>query len=281
MTRVIPSIENTFYQSDLPISDDSTKQERENSNKNYNSFKNNNSYFNTKKEYNVSEQSVGENAKPINPDWFSKAKAILEEDDNNNTDITNSLTQNNSWDKKDEQNMFKYIGQAFNLFLIVEKDDKLYLIDQHAAHERILFDQIRERQNIQNLLIPIEFEVDRDVDNYLSENLDIYLNLGIKITKKDNLLWQLESIPAVYKPIESKIIDYIQHNTGDSKAVEEGIFAVLACHSAIKQGDIVEQREAIKIIEKVFELDEPVCPHGRTFLIRFDNDELKKAIGRT
>lgn len=281
MTRVIPSIENTFYQSDLPISDDSTKQERENSNKNYNSIKNNNSYFNTKKEYNVSEQSVGENAKPINPDWFSKAKAILEEDDNNNTDITNSLAQNNSWDKKDEQNMFKYIGQAFNLFLIVEKDDKLYLIDQHAAHERILFDQIRERQNIQNLLIPIEFEVDRDVDNYLSENLDIYLNLGIKITKKDNLLWQLESIPAVYKPIESKIIDYIQHNTGDSKAVEEGIFAVLACHSAIKQGDIVEQREAIKIIEKVFELDEPVCPHGRTFLIRFDNDELKKAIGRT
>ena len=237
------------------------------------------SFFNSNSS-NVSENNIGEVATPSTPDWFSKAKEVLNQDNEIYNDEKNLTSNNNSWDKIEREN-FKYIGQAFNLFLIVEKDNQLFLIDQHAAHERILFDQIRERQNIQNLLIPIEFEVDRDVDNYLNQNLDIYLNLGIKIINKGNLLWQLNSIPAVYKPIESKIIEYIKNNTGDSKVIEEGIFAVLACHNAIKQGDNVDEKTAISLIEKVFELDEPVCPHGRTFLIRFDQEELMKAVGRT
>ncbi|MBN2756466.1 MAG: hypothetical protein JXR51_04745, partial [Bacteroidales bacterium] len=122
---------------------------------------------------------------------------------------------------------------------------------------------------------------ERDVDNYLLQNTDIYANLGIELNRESDLLWSLCSIPTIYKPIESKIISFIQNNTGDYKAIEEGLFAVLACHSAIRQGDIVEDKTAISLIEKVFELEEPVCPHGRTFLIRFNNEELKRAVGRT
>ena len=59
------------------------------------------------------------------------------------------------------------------------------------------------------------------------------------------------------------------------------MFAILACHKAIRQGDSVDEKTARSLIEKVFELEEPICPHGRTFLIRFNNDELKKAVGRT
>ncbi|MGD1822310.1 MAG: DNA mismatch repair endonuclease MutL [Pleomorphochaeta sp.] len=276
MDRPIPSLENTYFQSDLPIAND---KESSNIPLKFNNYSKPNSFFINKTPTKVSETSIGENAKPKNPDWFSKAKEILS---NETTSIINEeeIVETSIW-RETKENDFKYIGQAFNLFLIVEKDNQLYLIDQHAAHERILFDQIKERQSVQKLLIPLEFEVDRDVDNYLDSNIDIYMNLGIKIKKIEPMLWQLCSIPTVYKPIEDKIVNYIKNNTGDSMAIEAGIFAVLACHSAIRQGDIVDESTAINIIKKVFELEEPVCPHGRTFLIRFDSEELKKAVGRT
>lgn len=277
MQRPIPNLEDTYYQNDLPINqsdfnyinDDSKKTE----------VKNTPSYFTKKLPNSVTEASIGEDPRPKSPDWFQKAKEILAQPPKNEEPKVVEKEQS-IWDKPTKKK-FKYIGQAFNLFLIVEKDDELYLIDQHAAHERILFNEIRERQSTQNLLIPLTFEVERDVDNYLKENTDIYANLGIELHRKNDLLWELLSIPTIYKPIESKIIEYIQNNTGDAKAIEEGLFAILACHSAIRQGDEVEDRVAINLIEKVFELDEPVCPHGRTFLIRFNNEELKRAVGRT
>ncbi len=283
MIRPIPTLEDTFFQNDLPLNSQA-KNESYNENNNYNSQLKQNNYFNRNNNYqSVGESSIGEDPKPKNPDWFQRAKEILNQENNSQNENTVEIKEKtNDWDSiQDEKPKFRYIGQAFKLFLIVEKDNELYLIDQHAAHERLLYNQIKERQSVQKLLIPIEFEVDRDVDNYLEVNTDVYANLGITLFKKSDLLWEIHSIPTVYKPIEDKIINYIQNNTGDTKAIEEGIFAILACHSAIRQGDDIDDRTAISLIEKVFELDEPVCPHGRTFLIRFNNDELKKAVGRT
>lgn len=279
MIRPIPTLEDTFYQNDLPLNLNNNEKNDLNTTKSYDS-----SYFKKQKTSYVNENILGENPNPLNPDWFEKAKEILAKPQDmpksNINEVEDEIENDFSWDKI-SKNQFKYIGQAFNLFLIVEKDNELFLIDQHAAHERILFNEIRERQNIQKLLFSIKFEVERDVDNYLLENTDIYANLGIELIRESDLLWSLCSIPTIYKPIESKIISFIQNNTGDFKAIEEGLFAVLACHSAIKQGDVVDPKTAISLIEKVFDLDEPVCPHGRTFLIRFNNDELKKAVGRT
>ncbi len=280
MVRPLPELEDTFYQSDLPLSEETVEQKRSNYNL-HNKPKTPLSYFTKGSSSNKNDSFVGEDPRPKTPHWFDKAKEILSKpssiEENQDKEEKDEASP---WDKVEEKS-FKYIGQAFNLFLIVEKDNELYLIDQHAAHERILFDEIRQRQNTQNLLIPVDFEVERDVDNYLKENTILYANLGIELHRKEDLLWQLHSIPTVYKPIESKIIEYIQNNTGDIKAIEEGVFAILACHKAIRQGDSVDERTAKSLIEKVFELEEPVCPHGRTFLIRFNNDELKKAVGRT
>lgn len=286
MIRPIPTIDKSYIQNDLPISEKPSF-EINYPKKDEKQYKNNDlSFFNKEKNSSfVSENNIGENPKPHNPNWFNKAKEILQQNNNDNiSDVEknfDNVDKTTDWDIEEKNIDFKYIGQAFNLFLIVEKNDELFLIDQHAAHERILFDEIRKRQSLQQLLIPIDFEVEKDVDQYLESNLDIYQNLGIKIKKIDNLLWQLLSIPTVYKSIENKIIEFIKNNTGDYSAIEEGIFAVLACHQAIKQGDIVENKVAIELIKKVFELEEPVCPHGRTFLIRFENDELKRAVGRT
>jgi DNA mismatch repair protein MutL len=217
--------------------------------------------------------------KPVDPQWFEKAREILSA-----THLTEDKSQEkvDSWDaQQDEEAPLNYIGQAFDLFLIAEKGDDLYLVDQHAAHERILFNEIRSKKGVQPLLVPLPFEVDPEVDQYLEGNLDIYLNLGIKLEKKENLLWNLLSIPALFKNIEGEIVSFIQHHTGDGAEVEKGLYAIVACHKAIKAGDKVDRTTAEMLLKEVFALEDPVCPHGRTFVIRLQKDELKQAVGRT
>ncbi len=216
--------------------------------------------------------------KPIDPEWFQKAKEILEAD---SMQASRTTEKENIWEKQSEQETFTYLGQAFNLFLIAQKGDDLFLVDQHAAHERILFDQVRTKTNIQNLMIPLSFEVERDVDTYLQQNLDIYLNLGIKLERSDDLIWEVHTLPSLYRAIDKEIIEFIQTMTGDSEEVEKGLYAIVACHAAIKAGDTVDRMVAINLLEKVFTLEEPVCPHGRTFVIRLHKDELMKAVQRT
>jgi len=260
------------------------------------------SYFNRKISHSNSQSNNASilNDSPSTPQWFETAKKILGDQDKETererqesiVEESNVLTENETTvyestpsfentQSKDLKHDFKYIGQAFHLYLIVEKDDELYLIDQHAAHERIQFDKIKKRQGIQKLLVPLSFEVERDVDDYLLSNSDLYANMGIELRRVDEMFWEIHSIPTVYKNIEGKIVDYITKNTGDMVAIETGLFAILACHSAIRQGDDIDADLANYIIEEVFKMEEPCCPHGRTFLIRFNKDELDKAVGRT
>lgn len=194
---------------------------------------------------------------------------------------TRATESENIWDIQAENKNFTYLGQAFNLFLIAEKENDLYLVDQHAAHERILFDEVRAKKEVQSLMIPLSFEVERDVDNYLQENLDVYLNLGIKLVRSDDLLWEIHAIPAIYRSVEKQLVSFIQTMSGENEEVEKGLYAIVACHAAIKAGDSIDRMMAISLLEKVFALAEPTCPHGRTFVIRLHKDELMKAVQRT
>ncbi len=212
----------------------------------------------------------------IDPEWFEKAREILGENKGSSVRTYDEM----AWPQPDVQESITYLGQAFNLFLIAEKGDELYLVDQHAAHERVIFDQVRTKALSQNLLVPLTFEVERDVSSYLRTNVDVYLNLGIKLEEKEDLLWQLIAIPALYKSVEEEVVSFIRENTGDVREVEKGLWAIVACHSAIRQGDSVDRHLAMDLLEKVFALDEPVCPHGRTFVVRLTKGELIKAVGR-
>lgn len=222
--------------------------------------------------------SYAQQDKPQDPLWFQKAKEALGQ----NTMETSRRTEEvDIWVEQVQEEQFIYIGQAFNLFLIAQKGNDLFLVDQHAAHERILFDAVRKKEGIQNLMIPVEFEVERDVDIYLQQRLDVYLTLGIKIERIGEMLWHLLSIPAMYKSIESEVISFIQSHAGDAKEVEKGLYAIVACHAAIKAGDSIDRTSAQELLKQVFALDEPICPHGRTFVVRLNKDDLAHSVGRT
>ena len=209
--------------------------------------------------------------KPQDPHWFQRAKEILHKQDNS------TLIREDATPALD----FIYHGQIFSLFLLVEKDDSLYLIDQHAAHERILFDQIRQDGGIQRLMIPIRFEVERSVDEFLTHNATWYTDYGLELQRVEDLEWELHSIPALWKPIEQAVVDFISsQSAGDIKELEKQLYATIACHAAIKDGDDIDHTTAEGLIEKVFQLDRPVCPHGRTFVVEITKEHLWRAVGR-
>lgn len=211
------------------------------------------------------EMSVHEAPRKLNPSFFEDAKQVL-----------NSAKKQETTNVKD----YTYIGQAFNTFLIVEQSNRLLFIDQHAAHERILYDQILSIPDKQLLAIPYRFETDRGVDDFLVENSVIYQDFGVELVRVEPMVWEMLSFPAVCKKNEEEIVNYIQQATGDIEEARKGLFSVIACHSAIKAGDIVDQNTALSLIDKVFKLDEMVCPHGRSFVYEISKEDLFKNVGR-
>jgi DNA mismatch repair protein MutL len=209
--------------------------------------------------------------KPTDELWFAKAKEILQ-----------NKAQPTAKPQKQELPDFTYHGQLFSLFLLVEKGNSLFIIDQHAAHERILYDQLKEEKGIQRLMVPLEFEVERSIDDFLLANSPQYANYGLELSRSGDLLWSLSTIPALFKPIEQQVIAFISSFAStDTAELEKRLYATIACHSAIKDGDIIDQHTAIALIEHVFTLEHPVCPHGRMFVVEITKEQLFSSVDRT
>ena len=93
--------------------------------------------------------------------------------------------------------------------------------------------------------------------------------------------WFITALPSVARDIEKEVSSFIALNTGDEKELESNVFAIIACKAAVKAGDRLDRYSAEAILEKVFMMEEPACPHGRTFLIRLKEKELREMVGRT
>lgn len=230
-------------------------------------------------------------AKPFNPSWFENAKAIMgasrqaqrqKEDGPKESGYGKALSSCETLGKKQatQQSSYKYIGQLFDTFLLVEFGDRLLFIDQHAAHERILYDEIVAQKDVQRLIVPYQFETDRSADDFLLENSIIYADFGVELTRVEPMLWEMSTIPAVCRKNEADIATYIQNTTGDVDSVRKGLFAIMACHAAIKAGDPLDSVTAKALVDKAFMLDAMVCPHGRSFTFEMSKEELYRKVGR-
>lgn len=205
------------------------------------------------------------------PKWFEAAKTVLSK---------KPEEEKPEKEKPHEERTWRYIGQVFNTFLVVETGDELLFIDQHAAHERILYDEIRELKDVQPLMLPYVFDTDRSTDDFLLENSYIYREFGVELVRNKSMQWEMVSVPAVCRKNEEEIVKYITTATGDVESARKGLFAVIACHAAIKAGDVLDTITARALIEKVFNLDQMLCPHGRSFTFKLTKEELYKAVGR-
>ena len=227
--------------------------------------------YQVKKPYSEHTNRVSE-SRPSS-DWLERAKQVLSQKQTPELDTPTEAASSPD---------FVYLGQVFNLFLIVQRGTSLYLIDQHAAHERILYDQIRQEGGIQRLMVPLEFEVERSVDEFLQAHHQWYADYGLDLQRVEDLTWQLHTIPALWKSIEQDVVNFISsQSTADVHELEKQLYATIACHAAIKDGDAIDDTTANSLIRKVFLLDNPVCPHGRTFVVEITKEQLWHSVGRT
>ena len=175
-----------------------------------------------------------------------------------------------------------YLGQLFNLFLLFETDDNLLLIDQHAAHERIIFNRLCERRpELQQLLVPLRFTLESDEQDALERCLDEYRALGFDLEKDCDREWHINSLPSVCDGMEDELTSFFRDSITDPDELKRKLYAMISCKSAIKDGDRVDEMTALELAGKVLELDNPRCPHGRPVLQLISRDELYKMFGRT
>lgn len=177
---------------------------------------------------------------------------------------------------------YRYIGQLFGLFLLVEYKDKLLVVDQHAAHERVIFERIRTGNPIaQNLLLPIVIEASEDESLYLESIRSSLKRIGIEINRNESGKWHINKLPQSCLGMEKEMVEFLRGYRGDITELEKELFADLACKAAIKDGEQVEPFAAEALINEALSLANPRCPHGRPIWFELTHNELFQLVGRT
>ena len=196
-----------------------------------------------------------------------------------------------------------YIGQLHATYLICAGDNELVIVDQHAAHERITFERLRQSHGTrqvarQRLLFPIPIEIDEDSLAAVrgGSALGTLDDLGFEVEDFGPKTLLLRAVPDLLKKVDPKplLVDVIAGLTSDepadgratgsdiAKAGFDHVFATMACHGALRGGDVVSREEAVALLAQLDEVDlRSHCPHGRPVLLRMPLGEIEQRLGRT
>lgn len=186
----------------------------------------------------------------------------------------------------------RIIGQFNKTYILAEHLDTLYIIDQHAAHEKIIYEKyVKDIENkeivVQSLLIPCIVDLSFDDFECYKENIDIFINSGFTIEEFGGNTIALKEVPYFLGKLDAKnllleMIDNLK-NLGSGKTVEVKLnkIATMACKAAVKANDYLTQMEMEKLISDLRYIDNPFnCPHGRPIIIKFTEYELDKKFRR-
>ena len=179
-------------------------------------------------------------------------------------------------------NTLRYAGKVFELFILIEKDSRLFIIDQHAAHERILYDGFLSKPiQSQELLVPIIFTTEsEDDDRFLKLKGEEFARLGIVI-EKDRVSWRIEALPVMWKLGDLATVKEILNLKSSGENIAKKWATTLACHSAIKDGEFLDEKMALSLAESALKLPDPRCPHGRPIWFEISREELFRCVKRS
>ena len=179
----------------------------------------------------------------------------------------------------------KYIGPCLGTFLLAEKNNCLYIIDQHAVHERILFDQLMNNQgqaSRQALLIPYKIHTEsKSQDNQLEKLKEQLGKIGFETKKVSDGEWEVTSIPDRWTGTEYDFRTLIFVKHVEPQEIIRSIAAMTACKAAVKDGYILDDQAATKLVEAAFTLEDPHCPHGRPIYTVISREKLFELVKRT
>ena len=202
------------------------------------------------------------------------------------------LSNKNSNEKVPKFPPLRIIGQFNKTYILGEYDEVLYMIDQHAAHEKILFEKYFKNIEegsiiIQPLLVPEIIDLTLDDFSYYEENKEIFKNAGFTLEEFGGNSLALKEVPYFLGKLDAKglflsILDNIKElGSGKTPEVKYNKIATMACKAAVKGHDLLSEQEMIKLVEDLRYINDPFhCPHGRPTIIKFTNYDLEKKFRR-
>ncbi|MBP7095381.1 MAG: DNA mismatch repair endonuclease MutL [Spirochaetia bacterium] len=176
---------------------------------------------------------------------------------------------------------FRYIGRALGVFLAFELDGELWLLDQHAAHERVLFDRlVSEPPVVQELLVPLELPVsDEAEEDYLAAVASELDAAGWRVAREGGT-WLLTALPAGLASADAASLLDLLGRRPDPREIGREARATAACRAAVKDGDELDPDAARELIALALALPVPRCPHGRPIAARFRKEDLFRLVER-
>ncbi len=192
----------------------------------------------------------------------------------------------------------RYIGSLLQTYLLFEVEESLFILDQHAAHERILYEQMLYNFNktkgegrlSQTLLLPVHINISAGEMTFFAENANEFVRLGFDCEPFGETSIVIRAVPssgssknkldpaAAFRAV-------LEHASGQSDPElafrDTEVFHDIACKAAVKANDRLSAEEADVLIASLLELDNPYhCPHGRPIIIRKSRTDLEKMFGR-
>jgi DNA mismatch repair protein MutL len=185
----------------------------------------------------------------------------------------------------------RFLGQAGGTYLVCEGHDGLYVLDQHAAAERVTFDRLRKAYAkksvpMQRLLIPETIAVSPDEAELVEANEARMLELGVEMRRVGPQAVSVSGVPKLLRSDPEEIArDLLAELTHSSAYPFSGaidlVLATMACHGSIRAGDALAYEEVQALLESLREIDfSGHCPHGRPIVFRMSFDELGRRVGR-
>ncbi len=191
-------------------------------------------------------------------------------------------------DKKVDLNTVKIIGICFNTYIIVENQNSIYFIDQHAGHERLLYDKFKQSfENnelaTQSLLVPYILNTNFLESDFINNNIEVFKTLGFDVEPFGINSFKVSSVPVLLKDISlhqffNDVLKDISHNLNLSKSdILKDYLERSACRSAVKANDILSKGEVEKLLNMLNDYNQVLlCPHGRPVIIEVTSKEIEK-----
>ncbi len=174
----------------------------------------------------------------------------------------------------------RFLGQVFGVFLLFELPGRLLVMDQHAAHERILFERLSARAPaLQEMLFPLCFDVSDDEERRLMESRDELESIGISLRRAGARALEVEALSVDFKALPEATLVELVRGIGGAQW-RHSFLATAACRMAIKEGDRVDPVTARELCAQALRLEVPRCPHGRPIWHEMTRESLLRLVDR-
>ena len=184
---------------------------------------------------------------------------------------------------------YDILGQIFDTYILVRKDEELEIYDQHIIHERILYEELKEKFynkkiESQHLLLPLKMEVTVIEKNIIFENIDVFQNFGFDIDEFSENEIVIRAVPVFdfRDSIENVFLQLLLDlkNEVEIKDLRENIIISMSCKGAIKAGQKLDISEMQNMVRRIHEVGKYTCPHGRPIIVKLSKNDLDKMFGR-